>query len=132
MKHFGQLSNGGAVWTAMFFNSQKSVKYDRIEIGEITGSELMSGVDIDQMIEQFWGQLKQSDTCNFIEMYLMLISGKVVKIQSSFDGKRVRVLKVEFDRTTFPSGLKGRWVDDVLKEDSVSGKEGKKRSKRAG
>jgi hypothetical protein len=131
MKHFGQLSNGGAVWTLMLFNTQDSVKYESIEVGAITGEEMHAGCDVDDLMERIWS-MPRTGCCCYVEMNLMLVSGKVVKIASSFAGKRSRVLRVDFDRSTFPSGLKGRWVDVVFEKEAVSGKEGKKRSKRAG
>jgi hypothetical protein len=131
MKHFGQLSNGGAVWTVKMFNTQESLKYEHIEIGAMSGEEMHAGYDVDLLVERVW-RMPRPVGCCYLEMNLMLVSGKVVKIEASFDGGRSRVLKVEFDRSTFPSGLKGRWVDVVFEKEAVSGKEGKKRSKRSG
>lgn len=113
MDFYGQLSNGGAVWTLMLFNTQDSLKYERIEVGTITGEEMHGGCDVDDLVERIWPMIRPG-RCTYLELNLMLVSGKVVKVQASFDGKRVRVIKVDFDRTTFPSGLKGRWVDVVF------------------
>lgn len=112
------------------FDSAESVKSQQVETGAITGEEMLAGCDVDDLVEKIW--LMQRTKCSYFEMNLMLSSGKVVQIAASFDGVRSRVLKVEFDRTTFPSGLKGRWVDVVFEKEPVSGKEGKKRRSRAG
>jgi hypothetical protein len=130
MKLFGQLSKGGAVWTATLFEKQDDWMSVRREVGEITGEEMLAGCDVDNLLENLWASLKTP--CRYLEMNLMLASGKVVRIASSFDRNGSKVLKVEFDRTTFPSGLKGRWVDVVFEKEPVSGKEGKKRRSRAG
>ena len=113
MKCFGQISNGAAIWTVMFFNTQESLKYEQLQCGTIGGDELFAGCDVDELVEKIW-KIEESGQCSFMQMNLMMISGKLVRIQSSFDGKKVRVLRVDFDHSTFPSGLKGRWVDVVF------------------
>jgi hypothetical protein len=130
MKNFGQLSKGGAIWTVKMFPHEHSLMYEHMEVGAITGEEMREGYDVDLLIERVW-RMPRSVGCLYLEMNLMLVSGKVVKIEASFEGGRSRVLKVDFDRSTFPSGLKGRWVDVVFEKEAVGGKEGKKGSKRA-
>ena len=132
MKSIGELSHGSAVWAARFFESQDSLRAYRYQVGSITGEEMLAGCDVDKLVADVW-TIIPSGKSQYMELHLMLVSGRVVKIRSLFDGRHSTVLDVVFDPSAFPSGLMGRWVDAVFAEKgAVRGKKTKAGVRRVG
>ncbi len=113
------VTHGSACWMAMFLGTMDSHKAIESRAGIISGDDLCGGVDIDAFIAGVWSSFGQS---GYMELRLMLCSGKVVNIDSVKDATGCQVLSVRHDQTTFPSGLTGRWVDDLTGRQSKRSK----------
>jgi hypothetical protein len=104
------VTHGSACWTAIFLESLDSYKVIETRVGVISGDDLRDGVDVDSFIVGIWNA---ADASGYMELRLMLCSGKVVTIDSVKDSAGCQVLSVRHDEKTFPSGLTGRWVDHL-------------------
>lgn len=104
------VTHGSACWMATFLESLDSYKVLDTRVGVISGNDIYHGVDVDSFISDIWNAVRLS---GYMELRLMLSSGKVVTIGSVKGSTDSRVMFVRHDETTFPSGLTGRWVDHL-------------------
>lgn len=105
------ISHGSACWMARVLESIDSFKILESRVGVISGDKMLAGVDVDAFIADVWASVGLS---GYMALNLMLVSGRVVKIDSLTDAAGCQVLSVRHDETTFPSGLTGRWVDSLI------------------
>jgi hypothetical protein len=125
MKCLGSASHGTAVWVTRFFRNQHSLRSESLCHGVIPGEQMLAGIDVDELVKQMWVDTGAEllDIITYMETSLMLASSKVIVIQSTRVDGVVSCSGLIFDEKFYPSGLTGRFLDELVKREGNHGKE---------